>query len=371
MQRSIKHQATLIGLIGILLLFVSFFCIRQYTQLNAIQWLLTAGGVWVYAWWQLWQGLDLNRASARHALYPTLGIANHLSVARGGLIAATSGFLWQPPVNEAIAWIPGVLYTLAAILDRVDGFVARRSNRTSLLGSELDTTYDALGLLIAPLLAFNYGKVHWSFLLVSVAYYFFRWGLYWRHSHNLPIYPLLPNPLRRTLAGFQMGCVALLLLPCFLAPFTTTVALIFMLPILMGFVVDWLVVSGRLTISAYTRIFSQCLTSYNSIIFQPIARTALCIAVLSLVSDNYFSTATATYFALLATAMVLLGFAGRIGAITILLLVGLTQGDDTMNALILVIITCGTSVMLLGTGRFSVWQWDDQWVNRRDGEETE
>jgi CDP-diacylglycerol--glycerol-3-phosphate 3-phosphatidyltransferase len=168
-----------------------------------------------------------------------------------------------------------------------------------------------------------------------------------------------------------MGCVALLLLPCFLAPFTTTVALIFMLPILMGFMVDWLVVSGRLTTPAYTRIFSQRLTSYNSIIFQPIVRTALGIAVLLLVSDNYFSNATATYFALFATAMVLLGFAGRIGAIAILLLVGLTQGDDTMNALILVIITCGTSVMLLGTGHFSVWQWDDRWVNRRDGEETE
>lgn len=371
MLQSLKHKTQLTGLIGIGLLFISFGCIRQFTSLNAVQWLLFAGSVWAYVWWQLWQGLDLNRASSSHALYPTLGMANHLSVLRGGLIAATSGFLLQPPATDVAAWIPGMFYTAASILDRIDGFVARRSNRTSLLGGKLDTTYDALGLLIAPLLAFNYGKVHWSFLLISVAYYFFCWGLYWRRTHNSPVYPLLPNQLRRTLAGFQMGCVAFLLLPCFHASFTTTVALVFMLPILSGFVVDWLVVSGRITTSFYTRIFSQNLASYNSIIFQPIARTTLVIAVLLLVNDSYFSGTTAMYFALTATAMVLLGFAGRIGAIAILLLMGLMQGDNIINTLVLILIVCSTSVMLLGTGRFSLWQWDDRWINRRDGEEAE
>lgn len=371
MLQSLKHQAQLTGLIGIGLLFASFVCIHQFTSFNAEQWLLFAGSAWAYVWWQLWKGLDLNRTSAQNALYPTLGLANYLSILRGGLIAATSGFLLQPPTTELAAWIPGMLYTLAAILDRIDGFVARRSNSTSLLGSKLDTTYDALGLLIAPLLALNYGKVHWSFLLVSVAYYFFCWGLYWRRTHNLPASPLLPSQLRRTLAGFQMGCVALLLLPCFHPLFTTTVALVFMLPILLGFVVDWLVVTGRITTPVYTRIFLQDLASYNSIIVQPIARAVLCIAVLLLVNDNYFSGTTTMYFALIATAMVFLGFAGRIGAIAILLLTGLMQGDNMINTLLLVLIVCSTSVMLLGTGRFSLWKWDDRWINRRDGEEAE
>lgn len=368
---SLKRKAQLTGLIGIGVLLASSVYIHQFTPLNAAQWLLFAGSLWAYAWWQLWQGLDLNRSSAQHTLYETLGVANYLSVVRGGLIATTSGFLLQPPATEVAAWIPGVIYTVAAILDRIDGFVARRSNRTSLLGSKLDTTYDALGLLIAPLLALNYGKVHWSFLLVSVAYYFFCWGLYWRRTHNLPVYPLLPSQLRRTLAGFQMGCVALLLLPCFHPSFTTTVALVFMLPILLGFVIDWLVVSGRITTPVYTRIFFQRLASYDSSIFQPITRATLVIAVLLLMSDDYFSGTTAMYFALIATAMVLLGFAGRIGAIAILLLTGLMQGDNIINTLVLVLIVCSTSVMLLGTGRFSLWQWDDRWINRRDGEEAE
>lgn len=369
MLQSLKHKAQLVGLIGICLLIVSFVYIHQSTSLKAVQWLLFAGGVWIYVWWQLWQRLDLNRASSQHMLYPTLGAANHLSVLRGGLIAATSGFLLQPQSTEMTAWIPGILYTLAAILDRIDGFVARRNNRTSLLGSELDTTYDALGLLIAPLLAFNYNKVHWSFLLVSVAYYFFCWGLYWRRKHNLPVYPLLPSQLRRTLAGFQMGCVALLLLPCFHTSFTITVALIFMLPMLSGFLIDWLEVSGRLIDSVRTRTFFQHLDSCNSTIFQPLARIVLCITVFLFVSDNYFYTATAMYFVLIAIAMVLLGFAGRIGAIAILLLTGLMQSDNITNTLALVIIVCSTSVMLFGTGRFSLWQWDDRWINRRDGED--
>src|SRR5690606_21176327 len=114
------------------------------------------------------------------------------------------------------------------------------------LGTELDTAYDALGLLIAPLLAVSYGKIHWSFLLVSAAYYIFQWGLYWRRTHNLPVYELLPSMLRRTLAGFQMGFVAVILLPCFQAPATHWIGVAFMIPMLLGFMVDWLVVSGRI-----------------------------------------------------------------------------------------------------------------------------
>lgn len=370
MLRAIKQEAQFTGLIGASLLFASFVVIHKFTSLNAVQWLGFAGIVWIYVWWQLWQRLDLNRASLQDVLYPTLGTANHLSLFRGGLIATTSGFLLQPSTSETTAWIPGVLYTIAAMLDRIDGFIARRSNRTSLLGSELDTVYDALGLLIAPLLAFNYDKVHWSFLFVSVAYYFFCWGLYWRRVHHLPIYPLLPSQLRRTLAGFQMGCVALLLLPCFHSSFTTVAALIFMLPMLLGFVVDWLVVSGRVTTSVRTLTFFQNLVTYHSVIFLPLTRIVLCIVVLLLVSNNYFSNLVTMSLAVIASIMVLLGFAGRFGAIAILLIAGVMHTDDTIDLLSLILIICSTSVMLLGTGHFSLWRWDDHWINRRDGEET-
>jgi CDP-diacylglycerol--glycerol-3-phosphate 3-phosphatidyltransferase len=286
------------------------------------------------------------------------------------LIALTGGFLFQPQAVGLMAWIPGVLYCIAAILDRMDGYVARRSKHTSLLGNELDTVYDALGLLVAPLLAVGYGKLHWSFLLVSAAYYVFIWGLYWRHTHNLPVYPLMPSMLRRTLAGFQMGFVAFILLPCFHAPLTMTIGVAFMLPILIGFIVDWLVVSGRIQSNTTNTQFFNRLAQISHSIFQPLLRVLLFIAILFFAfSDNFLSSIWATPGLVLIAGAALLGLAGRVSALILLVLVTFLQGDGQVDVIVTAIIFSSVWLMLLGTGRFSLWQWDDRWVNRRDGEE--
>ena len=82
------------------------------------------------------------------------------------------------------------------------------------LGTELDTVYDAVGLLIAPVLAVTYGQLHWSYLLVSIAYYLFVIGIKLREFRGLRVIELPPNISRRAIAGFQMGFVAVVLLPC-------------------------------------------------------------------------------------------------------------------------------------------------------------
>jgi CDP-diacylglycerol--glycerol-3-phosphate 3-phosphatidyltransferase len=370
---SLKHNLLLTGLLGAGILLVGFFSfINIATNINPLQWLLFAGGLWIFVWWELWRRVDLNRASLDAAPYHNLGLANGLTLLRGGLIAMTGGFLLQPQAAGLIGWLPGVLYTIAAILDRMDGFVARRTQRTSILGGELDTAYDALGLLIAPLLAVGYGKIHWSFLLVSVAYYIFVWGLYWRRTHNFQVYPLMPSMLRRTLAGFQMGFVALVLLPCFHAPFTVVVGMAFMLPILLGFIVDWLVVSGRIRADQEsTQHFFYRLALFSSNIFQPFLRVILCIAlVLFVLTFDALPSIILLGSLLLLGVIVLVGLAGRIGALTILALLGLIHGAQPINAITSIVIFSGAWLTLLGTGRFSLWQWDDHWVNRRDGEDT-
>lgn len=382
MRSPLKHETLVAMLLGMAVLLVAFFGIKQFTSLNAVLWLVIADGLWMLVCWQLWQRLDLNRADEGAPLYPRLGLANRLTLLRGGLIAMTGGFLFQPQALgqtfEVTAWIPGLLYTLAAILDRLDGFVARRSKQTSLLGSELDTAYDALGLLVAPLLAVSYSKVHWSFLLVSAAYYVFQWGIYWRRTRNLPVYPLLPSMLRRTLAGFQMGFVAVILLPCFQAPATQLIGVAFMIPILLGFLVDWLVVSGRIQSSASNTQFFNRLAQFSHSIFQPLLRALLFVFLLLFVlgfglghelSNEFLPSRIFHIALLLAAGMALLGLAGRVGALIALMLVTFFWGESPVNAITAVIIFSSVWLMLLGTGRFSVWQWDDDWVNRRDGEE--
>lgn len=370
MHSTIRHDVLRIILIGIALLTAGFFCVKQFTSLNSLQWLLFADCLWFYVCWQLWRRLELNRAHDTAPLYPRLGWANHLTVLRGGLIALTGGFLFQPQTYGWTAWIPGVLYAVAALLDRMDGFVARRGKQTSLLGSELDTVYDALGLLVAPLLAVGYGKVHWSFLFVSAAYYIFTWGQQWRRSRNLPIYPLMPSMLRRTLAGFQMGFIAFILLPCFPAPLTIIAGFAFMLPILLGFIADWLVVSGRIQNSAAnTRFFNRIAQISHSAV-QPFLRVVMCAALIFLVQQDGVSLNTFVFlFLLLCAAMVILGVAGRVGSLMAVSIVTYVFGSAIVNPVTATIVCTGAWLMLLGTGRFSVWQWDDEWVNRRDGEE--
>ncbi|MDO8270537.1 MAG: CDP-alcohol phosphatidyltransferase family protein [Gammaproteobacteria bacterium] len=363
------------GLLGLaVLLGMGGALAMQLDGATAARWALQSVALWALVWQQTWQRRHLNRATSAAAPYPTLGPANRLTLLRGGLIAATGGFLLFPAFAGIIGWLPALFYSVAASLDRVDGFVARRTKSTSLLGGELDTVFDALGLLIAPLLAVSYGKVHWSYLLVSVAYYLFQWGIHNRHRSKLPVYPLAPSQLRRTLAGFQMGYVAVVLWPPLLAQVTVPAGFGFMVPLLLGFTVDWLVVSGRIRPEQpETAAVFRRLTVFSVGIFQPALRAILLLAlVVLLTTTTHETTTTVTYSILVALScgaalLVLLGVAGRAGALIVLMLLAWQPATASLDPLSAVALFSAIGILLLGCGRYSLWQGDDHWVNRQDG----
>jgi CDP-diacylglycerol--glycerol-3-phosphate 3-phosphatidyltransferase len=332
----------------------------------AALWLVQSLALWTLCWQQVWQRRTLNRAAPEAALYPALGLANQLTILRGLLIAATGGLLLQLPDNALLIWAAALLYSIAAILDRVDGFVARRTRQTSLLGSELDTVFDALGLVVAPLLAVLLGKIHESYLLVSVAYYLFSFARTRRLRLGLPVHPLLPNTLRRTLAGFQMGYVAVVLWPPFQAPLTVVAGVAFMLPLLLGFVVDWLVVSGRIDSSRAPAF--DALASLSMRWLQPLLRAILLSALLSLslLEGSALTPLSGGGFAL-AALLILTGFGARIGALLLLLILAWQVPFAVTSPLFLILLFSTVGVLLLGSGRFSLWQGDDQWIARHDG----
>lgn len=335
------------------------------TGIQPGQFFLVASLLWAFSLWHAWKRVPLNKRSSSADALPDLGLANGLTLVRAWLVALTGGFLLQPIPTEYIAWLPGICYSLAAALDRVDGFIARRSRRTTLMGAELDTVFDALGLLVAPLLAVQYGKVHWSFLAVSAAYYMFIAGMHWRTRHGRAVYPLLPSQLRRAFAGFQMGFVALVLLPVFPGQTTRWMAMAFMLPILIGFWVDWLVVSGRidgrnpLTIAAFNR-----LDSISKSLALPALRALATTLTGALVLVNPPASPVGYILGALAV-LVLIGLGARAAALG-LLLIGSYSIAEPSNMQIAWL--CLVSwVLLLGPGRFCLWYGDDQWVNRQDG----
>jgi CDP-diacylglycerol--glycerol-3-phosphate 3-phosphatidyltransferase len=344
----------------------------------AAQWFVGSGLLTAFVWLQCWRRRALNRAASGTALYSTLGWANRLTLVRGVLIAACGGFLLPGASVVDIGWICAPLYSIAAILDRLDGYVARRNHQTTLLGIEFDTVVDALGMLVAPLLAWSLGKIHWTYLCVSAAYYVFQLGLYWRRRQGLAIYPLAPSKLRRALAGFQMGFIAVVLWPPFLAPTTLVIGIAFMVPVLLGFCVDWLAVSGKIQPQSPTAagIFGN-IALFSTTCFQPALRLLLLIALLMF---SHFSdlavlarpgglwSATGLNYALgISAAMIVLGLGGRIGALMMLGLLAwyfpATSLDNAMGA----VIVSAVWILLLGCGRFSLWQHDDRWVTRYDG----
>jgi CDP-diacylglycerol--glycerol-3-phosphate 3-phosphatidyltransferase len=333
----------------------------------AAQWFLQAGLLWALVTYEARGHLPLNRKDSESPVYSQLGLANRLTILRGGLIACTGGFLFQKLPTEGLAAIPAGCYALSAIIDRLDGFAARRTGQVSQMGMELDTVFDALGLAIAPLLAVWYGKIHWSYLLVSCAYYLFKYGQRYRQKKSLPLFALKPKLSRRAIAGFQMGFIAVVLFPMFQPPATQLAGFAFMLPVLVGFLIDWLVVSGRISDKSFiNHQFLERGEKLISIFTQPALRVILAgfLLIWSLRYPENSSNSPLILWAVIACGLlILLGIMGRTAALALILLIGWLNSPQ-LSSLILPLTVW---ILVMGTGHFSLWTWDDDWVNRYDG----
>jgi len=340
---------------------------------SAAQWLLQAGLLWILVIYEARGYLPLNRKGPEKVLYSRLGLANRLTILRGWLIAFTGGFLFQQSPPGVLALLPAGFYAVSAIIDRIDGFAARKTGQVSQMGMELDTVFDALGLAIAPLLAVWYGKIHWSYLLVSCAYYLFQWGLGIRHKNALPLFALKPKLSRRAIAGFQMGFIAVVLFPVFQPPATRIAGFAFMLPVLTGFLIDWLVVSGR--ISEQSLINHNVLKRGEKLInffIQPVLRLFLAGFLLTWSvrhTENIADNPLILYGMIALGLLILLGVLGRSSALALVLLLGWYCSSHPISLIDDMILPVAVWILVLGTGHFSLWTWDDDWVNRYDGTE--
>jgi CDP-diacylglycerol--glycerol-3-phosphate 3-phosphatidyltransferase len=140
----------------------------------------------------------------------------------------------------------GTVYLAIGCGDFCDGLVARLTRTESLLGKRLDISMDALGLLVASAAAVFLKRLPPAFLLVGLSYYLFQLGLTYRRFRGKILRSLADRPFGRAMAGIHMGFVGLALIPALSATLLKHAAMLFMLPLLLGFVWDWLVVTGRL-----------------------------------------------------------------------------------------------------------------------------
>ena len=353
----------------------------------------------------LWRRLEINYRPGENHLLPDFGPGNLLTVLRGMILALLLGFLFSPWPQGWLAWIPGLLYSIVAISDLFDGYLARKFYHQTRLGENLDLTLDGLGMLAASILLVQYGQVAAWYLLVGMARYLFVVGIWLRRKMGLPVNELSSNSTRRPFAGAQMGFAVVVLYPLFSPPGTTFAAALFALPFLVGFMIDWLQVSGvnfsRL-LSLGNRFSSRRISNEMDQQFDgkvkgilanwmPLVFRISLVIILSywigrnligLFSQENLSTAFRITESVsqslwlgwlllvigLGLLMIVLGAAGRIAALVVLFGVGIyvnNFGLNTSEALLVL----GAAIMLFsGTGPYSIWKPEQGIITRRLGE---
>jgi CDP-diacylglycerol--glycerol-3-phosphate 3-phosphatidyltransferase len=280
------------------------------------------------------------------------------------------------------------MYIVAVLLDYLDGYVARVMRSESRLGEWLDTKIDALGLLVAPVLAIGYDRLPVYYISVGLAYYLFQFGLWRRNQNNRPVIEIMAHPAKRMIAGFQMGLVAMALLPVFSRPAMTVAATIFMIPLLAGFLRDALVAGGYVRVNnllqtRWDRNFDFLSTKWLPFFL----RLIISLTGIYLLYEVIVSPATGDYntamamlnaampfrlpaMPLIAAAgfMIAVGFMARMVALlsSILLAGTLTAWDSPFSLFLL--LACALTLMLTGSGRGSIWQPEDRLFLERQGQ---
>ena len=292
-----------------------------------------------------------------------LGLATRLTLFRGLLLCALAGFIALPPGAGVIAWLPGSLYTTAALIDLVDGYVARRRGEETPLGARLDVAMDALGLVVAPVAAIALGRLPAFYLLVGAAYYLFHGGLWLRRRQGWPVHldRLKASRYTRMYAGYQMGFVATVLFPVVGPPGTTIAAAMFMVPTITLFTRDWLVTTGRL--DASNRTYTAGLARAGQIAWQvlPLVRAAAAAGVVALIVGNRLPVGL-----VVVAPLLLLGVATRLVAFVAAVFLTLALAQQ-WSALTLATYLVMLVSLLAGGGRAALLG-EERWLLTRAGE---
>ena len=321
----------------------------------------------------LWRNLAQNHRPGEAAVLPTFGLGNTLSLARGLLMMALVGFLFQPrPGGGAFddwrAWIPGLLYTLAALPDYVDGYLARKTNHVTPLGEWLDMTLDSVGVLTATGLAVQYGTVPWWYLPIGLARYLFLTGIWIRQKRGLPVYEMPFSVRRRGFAALKMGFIFAILLPPFAPPATHLGAAAFGIPFALAFIWDWLVVSGALPPDAGNRY--PRLKHFIRHWLPWLPRGLAVFFILPSIREH-LQTPNLQVLGLLemgVTLFLALGVWPRTMAIVAVCLVGANPLFAPLSIDQFALIVTYISIIFLGSGVLSLWPFEERLIYHRPGD---
>jgi CDP-diacylglycerol--glycerol-3-phosphate 3-phosphatidyltransferase len=352
---------------------------------EAWRWLMQAVLVLAVVLWRLRRLLPLNCGPTDTDRFIHLGWGTWISLLRANLIAGLAGFAGQPwPRPDGvvfwISWMPGLMYLLAALLDYLDGYLARITRHATRLGEVLDTDIDAVGLLVASIAAIGYNQLPIFYIAAGLAYYALHAAVWIRRKTGRPVASVSPRPGARLIAGIQMGFVGVALLPLLSPTALAIAASIFVLPLLTGFVKDWLIICGRRPNdsdqhtawdTALTRLLPIGLRFAavwaGSALFQkelaPSSVDSNALHALSVMADpGAWSLLHAA-----CLAMVAFGVLGRVAALGLSVSTGLLIGRADISLPVGAAYVSSLMLILTGTGWGSIWQPEETILYRKLG----
>jgi CDP-diacylglycerol--glycerol-3-phosphate 3-phosphatidyltransferase len=241
----VEASSIFLALAGVLMITGATIGLRSYdATIASSACLLGALPPWLYLITSLTR---LRREYARAERDPCAKLtgATWVTIGRGLLVSLVGGFTLVPCPASRVRWIPGTLYAIAALADRADGGLARRTKHVTALGARLDVATDVVGLLVAPIVGVRWGRLPPWYLALALAYPTFRLAIRLRRAAGLPVYleRLRLDPRARFFAGVQMTVVAAALLPLLPVRVTWVAASVAMLPTLALFVGEWRLVT--------------------------------------------------------------------------------------------------------------------------------
>ena len=350
---------------------VFLYLVQVWPARVAFQWLLQASAVLSIVHLELHRYLAQNHAPASNDLFSSLGVANNITMARGWGVSCIAGFAFLPDATirggtEWMSYVPGLLYLVIGCTDLVDGLWARYAGTESVLGRRLDLEMDALGVLAASMLAVWMKRLPLVYLMVGASYYLFRFGIWYRGLRGRIVLPLNDRPMARVMAGLNMGFIGVALLPIFAARVLNWAAVFFSVPLLLGFLWDWLVVSGRMT--------TGCVDRLESLIAKTTGAVAMLMRIVVLgcgavVAGAHLPTLPAleVLVGVSLSVMIVLGWLGRCAALGASCWLAQAASSSDAPPVFLVALSATLVLIILGTGPWSLWKPEDGYLSRRAG----
>lgn len=180
------------------------------------------------------------------------GPANIVTSVRAAIVAGLAIAVIQPRLPAAGVCVAAA--ALAAALDGVDGWVARRTRSESAFGARFDMETDAVLILVLAALVVRYGKAGgWVIAAGLMRYAFVAAGAAWPWMQR----PLEPSRRRQTMCVAQIAGLIVALLPIVEPPLSSVVAAAATSMLAWSFLVDilwlWRLRASRPLFSSSTR----------------------------------------------------------------------------------------------------------------------